>query len=364
MGWMNDAQASVEQMLTNFKIEKLFTKWEQDIFDAVRESGQLPGIVPTPEWGYHWGNGPVSDGCMFEIPYRMYLHTGDDTLLKDAYPYFVRYLNFLKTVEDENGDMLYGLGDWSAPYEDKQLESVFPNKMLLIKFLRIKKLAEERLGISTEETEQTITEAICDAKKKYLLPDGTCSIPRQSAVGMMIYFDVYDDLEPLKQQLKQMIEEDDFHHCCGMLGIRYLHHALNKCNLADYAYKVITAHGFPSYRGWMEHGATALCERWNCSESQNHHMLSDFMSWMMKTILGIKQAKDSVGFARVEICPHFFEDLQYAKGYVDTCNGKVSVAWERRADHIALQIDVPEGMEVMYQGTKFLVGHYEIQEML
>ena len=56
LGWMNDAQASIHQILTDFESEKFFGKWFVDICDAMKENGQLPGIVPTGGWGYHWGN--------------------------------------------------------------------------------------------------------------------------------------------------------------------------------------------------------------------------------------------------------------------------------------------------------------------
>lgn len=84
LGWTNDAQASCEQILTDFKAEDVLNKWLQDIRDAMREDGAMPGIIPTPGWGFHWGNGPVSDGVLFEIPYRIYLHTGNGSPLLES----------------------------------------------------------------------------------------------------------------------------------------------------------------------------------------------------------------------------------------------------------------------------------------
>ncbi len=362
-GWTNDAQASAEQMLTNFEIEKLFTKWFQDILDAMRADGALPGIVPTPEWGYEDYNGPVADGVLFELPDSMYRYTGDDTLLKMAYPYFVRYLAHLKTVEDENGDMLYGLGDWAAPSDDK-LDSVFPNRMLLIKFLRIKLLAEQRLGIATQETQAQLEKEIQIARSKYLTEEGKCVIDKQTAIAMMIYFDVYEELAPLKEQLLALIEKADFHHDCGMLGIRYLYHALSKCGLSDIAFKIITADGYPSYQLWKDSGATTMLELWTCKESQNHHMHSDVMTWMMKYILGIRQAEDSVGFSEVILCPHFFDTLNYAKGYMDTASGCIRVSWERLNTGISIYIDVPQGIKVYYEDRLLAAGHHSFKKII
>ena len=36
-GWMNDAQASAEQFLTSFKVEKMLTHWNRDILDAFED---------------------------------------------------------------------------------------------------------------------------------------------------------------------------------------------------------------------------------------------------------------------------------------------------------------------------------------
>ena len=361
LGWMNDAQASTEQFLTDFEAEKFLTKWEQDIFDAMNEKGALPGIVPSSGWGFGGGSGPDSDGSLFEIPYRIYLNTGDDSLLKKVYPAFLKYFSFLKTLTDENGDITFGLNDHAGPVFEKQLGATFINKMLIIKFLRIRRLAEERLGIDTEETEKEIEKEIADAKKKYLLPDGRCTIDEQTSVGMMIYFGIYDDLSPLKRQIAEITERQNFHHFCGMVGLRYLYIALNKCGLYNYAYKIITSDGEPSYREWMKDGATALYERWSKLESKNHHMFSDVMSWMMKTIIGINIKEGSVAYKETEIAPVFFDELTHAKGHIDTVNGRISVSWRRMYDKIELKIEIPEGIKATYRGTALKSGLNEIE---
>ena len=84
--------------------------------------------------------------------------------------------------------------------------------------------------------------------------DERCTIHRQTAVAMLIYYDIYETLAPLAAQLKQLVEEKNFHHDCGMVGIRRLYAALSKCGLEEYAYKIITAKGYPSYVDWIEGG--------------------------------------------------------------------------------------------------------------
>ncbi len=356
LGWMNDAQGTAEQMLTNFEVERMYEKWWQDILDAMRDDGMLPGIVPTPGWGYEWGNGPVSEGTLFEIPYRIYLHTGDDSLLKRGLPYFEKYNRYLQGCKNEDGDILYGLDDWAAPNDNDKVGAAFINKIFTIKFLKITLLAQKLCGKTDDDTSALLEKEIKETKERYIREDGMCTIEKQTAVAMLIYNDVYDELAPLAKQLKRLVEEKDFHHDCGMVGIRRLYIALNKCGLQDYAYKIITAKGFPSYISWIEAGATTLCETWQMTESQNHHMYSDFMSWMMKTIVGIGVNPNYPGFERVEIKPYFFKELTYAKGYCDTVRGRIAVEWKRDGDEIKLKIEAPFAAEVYYDGKKMRSG--------
>ena len=124
-------------MLTDFETERFFAKWLQDLYDAQLPDGAMPGIVPSSGWGYGWGNGPVSDGVLFEVPYRLYLHTGENKYLVQSLPYFDRYLAYLETRRDENGDISFGLDDWAPPDYNDMVRAPFVNAVLLVKLLRI-----------------------------------------------------------------------------------------------------------------------------------------------------------------------------------------------------------------------------------
>lgn len=361
LGWANDAQASTEQMFVNFEIEKLFEKWIVDIYDSQLESGALPGIIPTQgSWGYEWGNGPVSEGILFEIPYRMYLHTGDDTLLKKSMPYFKKYFEYLESQMSEDGSISYGLNDWAAPLEDDRLCAEFVNAVLRVKFLRIAQLAAEKCNESADEYKKEELNEIARIKRMYINSDGTCNIDKQSSVAMLIYYDIYDELEPLAKQLANTIERRNYHHNCGMVGLRRLYIALNKCGLQEYAYKIITSSGFPSYMDWLDGDATTLWEYWDLTYSKNHHMYSDFMSWMMKTIVGITTDYSEKGNEKIEINPYIFNDLEYAKGSINTKLGKVSVEWKKHDDRTDIKAVIPTGVKAYYKGELLNSGLNEL----
>jgi len=354
LGWANDAQASAEQMLTNFDIVNLFKKWNIDILDSMREDGSVPGIIPTGGWGYQWGNGPVSEGILFEVPYRIYWHTGDKSLLIQSLPYFERYFEFLESRKESDGLIDFGLDDWACPEATKTPRKLI-NQVLLIKFLRIANMAAHFAG-DKDLSEKYLAEANNAVKlffDNYMNSDGTCKINEQTAVAMTI-LGVCAPSEPLKNQLKNLVENRDFHHNCGMVGLPHLYRALNACGLAEYAYKIITAKGYPSYTRWLDCGATTLWETWQPSNSKNHHMYSDFMSWIMKTLVGINIVE--AGYEKVEINPEFISELEFCRGHIDSPKGKIEVDWNRIDDKIILEVTVPEKVIAVYNEKQLNAG--------
>ena len=357
LGWMNDAQASTEQFLIDFELERVLSKWWVDICDAQREDGMLPGIVPTSGWGFEWGNGTVSEGTLFEIPYRIYRHTGDSSLLIKGIPFFKKSIACWNSHKDENGDIEYGLADWAGPYDNEgAVGSKFINRILMLKCMRILALAMELAGDDTTAINAQLDADVAEIKRRYINEDGTCTFNKQTAISLLVYFGIYDDIEPLKNQLKALVEEFDFHHDCGMVGMRYLYTALNLCGLADYAFKIITAKGFPSYNYWLEDGATTLYERWDKTESRNHHMYSYFMAWLMHTVLGIESDEKHPGFEKIDLHPTFFDGLDFAEGHCDTVRGKIAVSWKRENGKVNLTIDVPPAMDAYYKDKKLETG--------
>jgi len=360
LGWANDLQASTEQMLTNFDIADYFRKHIMDTCDSMLDDGMMPGIIPTDVWGYGWGNGPVSEGLLFEQCYQLYVYTGDKKPLIDCIPFFLRSIQNFRDKADETGFAAYGLTDW-APPTPTTVPVQFINGALLIHFLRITRLAASFAGDSAlaARMDSEIAEDIARFRRLYIKEDGSCVYPAMTAAAMIIYFDLTDkSLEPLKAQLIADIEAHNFHHDCGMVGLRRLYYALDKCGLSDYAYKIITAEGFPGYMEWLNRGATTLWEMWDCGSSHNHHMYSDFMQWLIKTLCGIKVDPAHPAFERVIIAPFFESSLDWAKAEMNTLRGKISSAWERTPQGIKLTFTVPANVTALYNGSFYSEGEW------
>ncbi|HNU28524.1 MAG TPA: family 78 glycoside hydrolase catalytic domain, partial [Sedimentisphaerales bacterium] len=121
-GWTGDAHLAAETGLYNFDSAAAYAKWMNDFKDEQRDSGELPGIVPTSGWGYAWGNGPAWDSAYVLIPWYLYEYEGDAQVLADQYNRLQRYVDYL-TSKAQNHIVSIGLGDW-VPAKSKTPEKV------------------------------------------------------------------------------------------------------------------------------------------------------------------------------------------------------------------------------------------------
>ena len=362
-GWLNDAKSSCEQFLMDFDTLTFWQKWYVDIVDSIRDDGAISGIAPTSGCLFDSYTGPICTGVLFEVPYRVYLYSGDDSMMMGALDAYMKHIRFLKSMKDEDGFVGYGLYDWAGPFENQRSAPTpvqFTDTALYIEFLKRALFATARANRADLERELCeelqLTESVF--RKRYLLPDGRCAVDEQTAISMMIEIGIGDDIEPLSGQLKAAVERHDFHHHCGMLGIRYLYDALNRCGLEQYAYRIISAEGFPAYSQWLREGATTLWETWFPGASKNHHMYSGFMLWLMNTLIGINPDPAAPGMKRVILRPFFAEGLDHAKGSREMGEGKLCVEWRRNGARVDVDIVVPKGIEAVYEGGVLTEGTY------
>ena len=343
LGWTNDAAMSAEHIFYIYDCFSFFRKWLKDISDTMREDGALSGIAPSPDWGY--GNGPVCDIALFEIPHVAYMFTGDSSLLLSCAPFYGKYLEYLKRKEKEGH--VFPLADWMG-FDNSSTSKTFITEVLTTYFYKIYYDAEKNDEILHEYDLR-----LQKIKDKYILADGTCSDDTITAVAMCICFDIYDDIKPLKMQLVSLIEQKSYHTDFGLLGNKYVYIALDKCDLNDHAFKMIKVKGIPGYDFWLEDGATSLYENWfkrnTCS--QNHHMFSAVNVFNFKVLGGIRFKKPLNNRPVIEIKPFFAEDINNVSASIATPFGKVSVKWKRQDRNIKLTITVEGTQMALYDGN-------------
>jgi len=347
LGWANDMQASTEQFLMDFDSASFLKKWYQDVLDSMKEDGAISGIIPSSGYGYDFGSGPVSTGVLYEIPWRIYEYTGDDSMLKENLPAFRKHLRYIASRTNEKGLIDYGLCDHAGPWESHRASPVpceCTNTLLYIKLLRLTKLACSLTGedASDLDAEEARIRELLFAL--YFDESGRFAYTHQCPLAMCLMLDVYRDRDVTAAQLVEAVERDKRHIGCGMLGIQFLYDALELIGRRDLSWAILTAEGFPSYMDWVTvRDATAMCEDWLDRGSYNHHMYSNILAVMMKNLAGIRPA--APGFKACTIRPYFPDGLDFCKAYEQTAAGKVEVEWHKNEKNVEMSILIPEGME-------------------
>lgn len=354
LGWANDAQNSVEQTLINFDILPLYEKWFEDLKSEMREDGSIPGVIPSPNWGYNWG--PVCDNLLYDLPYTVYLYTGKSDMLTGSIEYFERYLDYL--LKKVNEDHEFILGDWMGYKSNEAVPKEFVRDFYLLKSLKTTCFAYSLSGKENSQWAEEYEKRKAAFMEKYIDQEGKCTANAQTSVSMLIVAGLYLNKKPLEDQLVELTEKA-MGQClqCGMVGIQYLYDALCLCGRADLAFKSLTQSD-PGYKSWYELGSTTLWERWDgfTYGSRNHHMYSGVISRFYKYFLGIAPTKAAPAFKKLELNPCFVKDIGFIKGEMQTVKGKIKAGWEYKNGGFEYTVTLPEKIKASFMGKELSVG--------
>jgi len=342
-GWTGDAHLAAETGLYNFHSASAYAKWMDDFKDEQRDSGELPGIVPTGGWGYQWGNGPAWDSAYVLIPWYLYEHCGDTRVLAEHYDRLKRYVDYL-TTKAEDHIVSIGLGDW-APAKSKTPENVTSTGYYYRDALIVSQIAR-LLGKSDEARKYgALALKIREAFNKafYHAETGLYDGGTQTAMSCALYHGLVppQEQEKVAGNLVAMIEKNDGHLDAGILGTKYLIDCLTAHGRADVVYEMATRTTYPSWGRWLEQGATTLWEQWDGNASRNHIMFGHISAWFYQTLAGIQRGGDAVAFKHIVIKPQLLGDIEWVKAEHESMYGAIKSAWEIRGDKFRLEVTIP-----------------------
>ena len=371
--WTGDAAISAEQTIINFESIPAYYKWMGDIKDSQRANGSIPCVVPSTGWGYNWGNGPDWSSALTVIPWYIYKYCGDTNILKEMYENIKRHCDFMNEMSD-NYIVNYGIGDWCAPFDGPALgvnmgsfkaptpltdtAYFYDAAKTISKMAQIldkKEDAEKYRGLA-EKIKRAFRDTFFD--KENMKVAGDC----QTSTACMLYQGLAeeDEREALLELLIKQIEEKDWHLDFGVLGSKYVMNILGEMDKTEIGLKMITQETYPSYKHWMDLGATTLWECWNGGGSHNHQMFSDVSAFMYKFVGGISPDENDPGFRHIILRPAIDCGLSFVKCEHDSMHGKVVCNWENEDGSVGIDISIPVGA----YATLYIPNHYRdtIQE--
>ena len=353
-GWTADASLSAEQVLLNLSPEKSYKEWMRNIYKALNDRGQLPGIIPTGGWGYHWGNGPAWDNVIVYIPYYTYKYCGDRQMLEELAVPLMRYLNYLFTRLDGKGLIAIGLGDWC---QVGLIEDQFKTPLVVTDTILTCDIAEKaafiygELGMEAQKRfALSLAERTRAAFRENLIDKASLTVEggTQTGQAMALFYGMFTDEEKARalDVLVKYIHEADDHFDTGVLGGKVIYRVLAENGYVDLAYKMITRPDYPSYGNWIARGATTLWEAFYPENgrilSLNHHFWGDVSAWFYIYLAGMKINPTCRDTTEVDIKPCFAEALSEVSAYHDMPDGKISVSWNRNGGKITLAIEAAE----------------------
>jgi len=342
-GWTGDAHIALEQGLFYADGIANYHKWIGDLADEQGINGAFPGIVPSSGWGYQRYNGPAWDSAFLLIPWQLYEYYGDDSLLRENYEGFKKYVDYLGTRAHEH-IVGFGLGDW-APWMTRTPVDVTDTGYYYRDAQLVATLAR-RFGHSKDEEKYSVLAADIRTafnRKFYDSSTGVYSIGSQTAQATALYQELVElgNDGRVTAVLVEGIEKSGRHLDFGLLGSKYVLNSLSERGRTDLAYAIASQKTQPGWGWWIEQGATTLWEQWNGTESRNHTFLGDVNAWMMKYLVGIRVDPSAPGFKNVIIGPNPVGDLTYAKGHYDSVRGRIVSEWTLRDGVFELRITIP-----------------------
>lgn len=348
-GWTGDAALGAEQQLWNLDCANSLAVWLDNIRKAQDESGKLPAVVPTDEFGWAQYNGPGWDRIIIELPWQIYRFNGDLQALRENADAIWRYIGYMLTKTNDNGLFSYGLVDWLEPGKLFEVEASTPlevtDTLICLDML-------EKASFIFEQLNEPKKAEFCRERRMHFLnlfrKIHVCGTElrcrTQTAQAMAIAYHVFgeDEIATAVHVLVDLIARDNHHLKTGMLGMRVLFPVLSENGYSDLAYRLITQPSPPSYRYWLDHGATALWESFNevydnsilridggRTMSLNHPCWAFISSWFFEYILGLKINPDGDDSCNFEISPCQLQKITSAEGSFQSKQGSISVKWHR-----------------------------------
>lgn len=354
LGWMGDAQIFAATSCYNMDMSGFYAKWVRDIYDSQSSEGWVtdvnPAIVVTDPAKPAWGDAYII------VPWELYRFYGDKKILRDYYPGYRAWVDYMRRNADQDGLYIFdrggwaGYGDWVSvvPSPGKPISAAyyFYSTHLLACFAGILGEEEdaERYGLLADSIRMAFQERFFDAV------ENTYEGNTQTALLLPVNFGLTpaDRLDAVAEHIKEDVVNREYHPSTGFLGTKYLLPTLSDFGYHDVAFRTAVSTSYPSWGYMVEKGATSMWELWNSDteppdrmNSRNHFALGSIGEWFYTHLAGIRIDEKNPGFRHSIIRPLPADGLDYVSGSIETPYGRLSSSWKKEASIFTMKITVP-----------------------
>lgn len=375
MGWTGDAQVFCGTASFNMDTYAFYRKFMQDLYvEQKLKDGMVACTIPTFNQvkssisSFTDGGSCAWGDCATIIPWEVYLHYGDKTILERQYDSMKAWVEWIRRQDVNSGDRKlwtigFHYGDWLAldgpeeggvwgGTEHGLIASAYYrlSTHILSKAAAILGLEEDAKAY--EELSEQIKVAI---QNEYFTNNGRSAISTQTAHVLALHFDLVKP-EVRSRVFKDLVElliKDHMHLKTGFVGTPYLCRVLSDNGHSDGAYELFFQNDYPSWLYEVAMGATTIWERWNSimpdgrisgtgMNSLNHYAYGSIVEWMYRNMCGIQPLEEAPGFQRFVIRPEINEKLLFAKATFQSPMGRIESGWKwEEKDELTIKLVIP-----------------------
>lgn len=380
LGWLNDMTVRNEGAMYGFRLYQMYAKWLRDIRDTQgRVTGAITDTAPFLRYGFRPAD-PVS-GSFLLLPWNLYLHYGDDRIIRENYDANARWVRYLMK-NTRNGVVRFSsMGDWAAPVAGTDhtstgggaLSTITPPLLMSTGFLYfdctlMAKMA--RVIGRTDEAQQwldTAEQVKADFNRTFFhREEQYYGAGSQAAQILPLYFGLVEEENVLGvlQHLCDDIRRNGGHLTTGNICTRFGVEVLFRFGQEDLAWHLLSQTEYPSWGFMLVNGATTVWERWEKlgdndfmaeMAAMNHPMNGSAVVSLYRYLAGILPDEQKPGWQNIIFRPYFPHEAPDAGAEILTIHGKAASFWERQDGTMTWQVTVPAGCT----GTVYLPDQAE-----
>lgn len=383
MGWVGDAQVFCRTAAINYDVEQFFEKWLGDMALEQGADGSVNAVIPTT-WRC-WISAGWADACVI-CPWELYQAYGNKKILQRNFDMMKKWIGYMRAFGDEEYLFVGGkhYGDWLAlDAGDGQYKGATQTDLIASAYFAYSTSLVIKTGkiLGEDMSEyETLYTNVRKAFRKAFMKDGLpCIYPKgdafpkadmftkertvkgltQTAIVLILRFGLCEENERqgLIDKLAELIAENDGRMTTGFLGTPNILHALSENGRIDLAYDLLFQEKSPSWLFSVNQGATTTWEHWDSLKedgtfwsadmnSFNHYAYGSVFDWIYGVALGITVDDDGAGYKKITVAPVPDRRMGFAKGTIETRQGKVESYWSYLPDgRVRYEITVPQGTQ-------------------
>lgn len=371
-GWTGDAQIFSGTACYTMDTYAFYNKYGFDVYAEQKKlNGSVPDVVPAANYP---GDGSTAWGeAATVIPWNVYLHYGDKTILERQYDSMKAWVDYMKEQDDKYGGRRlwqsgFHYGDWLALDGNVKGGVYGATDPFLISsgyYYYSTRILAKSAGIIGKTADAAFYENLANEIREafireYFTPGGRLAVNTMTAYVVVLYMGLTPDFayEKTCEGLMEKLRKNKYHLETGFVGTPYLCQVLSENGMNDLAYHLLLEKGFPGWLYEVLMGATTVWERWNSvlpdgkisgteMNSLNHYAYGSIVEWMYREMAGIQPLEDGPGFRKFKIAPKPNYQIPWVRASLKSASGMIKSEWEIIGETISVRVEVPFDTEAI-----------------